>query len=243
MNNKVKRVMSLMIAVFVAFGMMAFGTAEANAASGKVKVVVQGQTTDNKIFVGEEGYAYAYNQKNGENATVKSVKVTNKAIAKVKKDTYKYNGKKYTNYLVVGKKPGKTKVSIKYKYKGKTSTKKVTLTVKEYPNAIQSLSINGKNITISGDKQFKYIKKYSKKKTKATVKLVPAEGWKISYVWGDTGYFKNNAYKSSVIKNAKTKVKKGTAITYPKKHTDLWLMINLENSSGDSFSYNVELYR
>ncbi len=243
MSYKLKRAVSLMIAVLVAFGMMTFGTGEANAASGKVKVIVKSQDLDNTIYVGEEGCVCAYNPKKGDFAIVKAVIITDKSIARVKRTTYKYKGKKYKEYYVVGKKSGKTKLSVKYKYKGKTSTKKLTVTVKEYPNAIQSLTINGKDQSLTGENAFRYTKKYSKKNTKASIKMIPAEGWKISYAYGEIGYPKGKTYKSNVIKKMATKIKKGTEISYPKKYTDMWITVTLENKKGDLFSYSIGLYR
>ena len=243
MSYKIKRVMSLAIAVFVAFGMMAFGTGEANAASSKVKVYVYGMNQENHIYVGEKGYAGAYDTKSDKMPIIKSVKVADKTIAKVKKETYKYNGKKYKEYYVIGKKAGKTKVSIKYKFKGKTATKSKIVTVHEYPNAIQSITINGKNVPLTGEKAFRYEKKYSKKKTKVNVKVVPAPGWKVIDTYGEVYTVNGKSVKQSSIKKAKTKVKKGSDISFAKKYKNCWLNVQMTNRNGDMFSYEINLYR
>ena len=243
MSYKLKRAVSLMIAVLVAFGMMTFGTGEANAASGKVKVIVKSQDLDNTIYVREEGCVCAYNPKKDDFAIVKAVKITDKSIARVKRTTYKYKGKKYKEYYVVGKKSGKTKLSVKYKYKGKTSTKKLTVTVKEYPNAIQSITINGKNVPLTGEKAFRYEKKYSKKKTKVNVKVVPAKGWKIIDTNGELYTVTGKSVKKTGIKKAITKVKKGSDISYSKEYKNCWLNVQMTNENGDMFSYEIDLYR
>lgn len=245
MSIKLKKLMSLMIAVFVAFSMMVIGTDEASAASAKVKVYINNQIEKtNHIYVGEQTYVTAYATKGDKYPTIKKVKVADKSVAKVKIKKNKYNGKIFREYYVVGKKPGKTKVSVRYKFKGKTKTKNLTVTVREYPNPLASLTINGKNIPLAGDTGFLYEAKC--KKTKVRIKAVAAEGWEITSVDSYTVYGKSNKVKDLNFKNikkAKNKIKNGKVITFPKKHRNMTTCIYLENEEGDSVFYEVLLNR
>jgi len=244
MSYKLKRIMSLMIAVFVAFGLLAAGTGEASAASAKVKVEINNQIDKtNHIYAGEKAYVSAYATKGTKVPTVKSVKVSNKSVAKVKINTIKAGGKKYKEFFVVGKKPGKTKVTVKYKYKGKVKKKTITATVEEYPNPLASLMVSGKSIKLSGDTGFAYDAKY--KKTKVNIKAAAAEGWEITEVFGhtDNGKYGTKKYKFADIKKAKSKVKKGSTISFPKKYKYLYMDINLENDEGDTVFYEIILHR
>lgn len=239
MSYKLKRVMSMMIAMFVAFSMMVVGTGEVNAASGKMVVYI-GSHAEGELYVGESGYVGAYNAKTLKEGKIKSVTVSNKTVAKVHKETYSADGKKYTNTYVVGKKPGKTKVTIKYKYNGNVKTKKLNVEIKAYPNAIKGVVINGKTKKITADRKFYFSQKY--KKTSAKVKVIPADGWKITNVFGNTNYWKGDQYKSANIKGAKAKVKKGSKIKFAKKYEMLSLYVTLEKG-GEKFDYNIDLWR
>ena len=240
MSLRLKRAMSLMIAVFVAFGMMAVSTGEVNAASGKVKVEINNQIEKtNHIYAGEQTYVTVYNTKQ-KKVKIKSVKVSDKSIAKVKVKTLKYAGKKNKEYYVVGKQPGKTKVSVKYKCNGKAGTKKVTVTVVPYPNPLASLEVNGKNVPLSGDTGFLYEKKC--KKTKVNIKAVAAEGWEITSADSRSVYgtAKNPKFKDTGVKS---KIKNGKTISFPKKHKALYTSINLENDEGVVVFYEIVLKR
>ncbi len=252
MSYKLKRVMSLMIAVFVAFGMMVVGTGEANAASAKVVTYVSGRVLDeegmsleNHIYVGEEGYAGAYDARTDKEVIINSVTVSDKSIAKVRKSVYKFDGRTYRDFFVIGKKPGKVKVTFKYNIKGKkkVTTKSKYVTVHEYPNPIKSVTVNGINKKMTKDRWFWYSQKYKKAKTSVKVKVVPAEGWKIKKVNGNLSYIKNKSYKNKTVKSAKSKVTKGSKISYPKKYTDLYLNVEMVGPNGQKFVYTVDLYR
>lgn len=214
----------------------------AMAASGKVAVYVSSNSAENQVYVGEEGYVGAYYTKSGKSVPLKSVTSSDKSILKVKK--YKYwdaKGKKYTGYNVVGKSIGNVTVTIKYKVNGKVKTKKKTITVKAYPNAIQSLKVNGKTVKLTGDKKFYYSKKY--KKTSAKVKVTPAEGWKVRNVYGDLAKYTKNSAKTKRIKGAKKVVISGKKVKFAKKYNNLSYYIELVNDNGETFSYNVNLWR
>ena len=242
MSLKLKRFMSLAIAFFVAFGMLVVGTGEASAASGKVKVDIYGYDSG-KIYVYQEAMVDAWHTKSTKPVTVKSVKVSNKSIVKLKKHTYKFEGKKYKYYTVTGKKPGKVKVTVKYSFKGKTATKKKYVTVTEYPNMIQSLTVNGKNISFKGKHAFNYNAKYSKSKTKVNIKLAPADGWTIDDVYANKHYMKNKKDKYVEIKSAKSKITNGKDISFTKKYDNLFIGITLKSPEGKYVSYYISLYR
>lgn len=243
MSTKLNRLMALMIAFFVAFGMIVAGAVEAGAESDDTQVLVYGQNGTNKIYVGEEGLVGVVTSETDENVPIKGVTVSNKNIAKVKKIIEKFEGEKYTYYYVVGKKTGKVTVRIKYKLNGVTSTKKVKVTVKKAPKMIKSLKVNGKKVKLSGTKAFKYRVKCKKSKTKVNVKIVPAEGWKVLAAYGDKSYEKNNKYHSVPIANMKKKIKNGSNISFAKKYTALLVDVVLQKDGGNTIRYTVEFYR
>lgn len=240
MSLKLKKALSLMIAIFVAFSMMAVGTSEASAATAKVKVSVNNQIDkNNHIYVGEKAYVVAYATRGTKPVTIKKITVSDKTIAKVMIKTFKVDGKKYKEYYVLGKKPGKTKVTVKYKYNGKVKYKKINVTVEAYPNPLQSLEVNGKNVPLSGVTSFIYEAKC--KKTKVKIKAVPSEGWEIIDAMGDISYPKNKPTKYSNIKKVKSKVKKGTVISFPKKYKNMYVSFTMENEEGVAIFYEILL--
>lgn len=242
MGLRLKRIMSAMIAVLVAFGMMAAGTTEAGAASAKVKVYINNQVDKaNHIYVGEITPVRANVTKGTKTATIKSVKVKDKSVAKVKIKSFKVKGKKHRKYYVTGKKPGKTKAIVKYKYNGKVKTAKITVTVVEDPDPLKSLEVNGKSIPLSGDTSFEYDAKC--RKTKVRIKAVPSEGWEIAYVDSFIRYVKNNTPKYIELKNAKKKVETGRALTFAKKYKKLYTRIYLQNEIGVCITYEIRLHR
>ncbi|MBQ6440735.1 MAG: hypothetical protein IJJ06_11580 [Mogibacterium sp.] len=244
MNDLKLRCISLLIAIFVAFGMVTAVTGEVNAASGKITVTVYSQAGENKVYAGERGSIDVSYEKGNEinSLPIKSVKIiSGKTKAKVKKATVTGEyGEKQKVYYVVGKKAGKVKISVKYKLKGKVKTKLKTITVKPCPNAVESLEINGSKKVLTGEKKFVYNAEC--KKTKVNVKITPAEGWEITDAYGYKGYMKNKEEKTVWIDEADSKVKDGTAISFKSKYTHILLSVDLEKD-GKVINYQIDLHR
>ena len=238
-NLKIQNVLSLMIAVFVAFGILAVGTANVDAASGKNKAYISGRAGDNKIYVGDTGSAGVYNTKTGKSLSITSLKVGNKSTIKPKKYSYRdAKGKKIVWYELKGKKVGKTKVTIKYKVNGKTKTVKKTVKVIAYPNPIESIKVNDKTVKLTGEARFMFDQKW--KKNKAKIEITPSEGWKIVEVYGSC--WNQKSTKSTKIKGIKKAVKKGTDFTLAKNRSSAYVDIVLEKD-GKTFYYSVDFWK
>lgn len=231
-----------MMAVLVAFSMLFAFTTTANAASGPVKAVQYDTIYVGSTSWGGLGFEPAKSEdwdrfdKIMDNCKLISVTSSKPKVLKAVKD----GSGMYYHYLEP-KKLGKAKITIKYKYKGKTYTTSKTVKVKKYPKAIKSLTVNGKKVDLSKKAlRFDYdVEKY--KKTSATIKIKASSGWKI-----DSAYIISDGLKNG-YKNLKASVfKKGTSISVPKGN-DGYIFITLKCTSGDNkgdnFTYAVRFFR
>ena len=225
------RITAMLLAVFVAFGMICFNTGEVNAKSSWYVAL------PDTMYVGMEGYSVdvgKYNESTGETTWAKkiiSVKSSNKSVLKVK--TEKWDNNKYFNLKC--KKAGKAKLTVKYKKPdGSTSTVKKTIKVKKYPNQIKSLKVNGKKVKVSENK-YQYFKS-NNKKSSVKIKMALKKGWKISYV--SVRAYNSKTDKSKDIKVSKSAVKNGKAIKIPKSYTGLDINIGMEKGN-DYISYYI----
>ena len=233
-NRKFARVLSLTLSVFVAVGMLVVFTEKPEAKSSYQVVI------SSPIHVGEEGWADAYISPSGKTLTAKSLKSSNKKVLKVKKSWYyNENHRKVTYYYMIGMEPGTSKVTFKYKLpNGKVKTKVKTVKVLAYPEQIESLSINGKNIKITKDNRYFYNAKC--KKTSAVVAMKLKEGWKIDSASG--WLYSSKSGKEKKVKGVKSLVKNGKKISFPKGYNTL--SVNLHMTNGvDYINYNISLYR
>ena len=229
--KKVTRAFSLMLAVFVAFGMICFGTGEASAASSWEMIVGDIQYAGNPIPNSVE----VTDWENNEFATVTSAKSSNSKVVKITKE--KWDGE--THYSMYFKKVGKAKITVKYKTPaGKTG--KITKTVKvlKYPDPIKSIKVNGKAIKVSDNKFMYNLEKY--KKTSAKIKITPASGWKITNVSATASNWSNG--KTKTIKVSKSTFTKGKSFSVPKGYDCVDINISLEK--GDKyFDYYIGILR
>ena len=109
-------------------------------------------------------------------------------------------GKTYYKVKVQPKKVGKAKLSIKYKFEGKTYTTSAVSNVVKYP--LKSVKFNDKSLDLAKYSYGYYNPKYNK--AKAKVKFTPISGWKVS--------------KIQFFANGKTKtIKNGATVKLPKK--------------------------
>ena len=176
---------------------------------------------------------------NDKEAKLTDVTISDKTVAKLIKDTWKDGGKTQKSFRIVGKKAGKATVTIKYTTpKGKKCTLKKKLTVKTYPNEIQSLKINGKKVDVSKNK-FEY-NEGDLSSTKVKVNLKLKKGWKIQSA--DANVWNMNTGSSKELSGVKTSLKKGSAISWPKKYTEFEIVIHMRK--GDEFiDYQIRLSR
>lgn len=236
MKGKLRKIMSLMLAAVVAFGMIGIGTGSAYAATHKWTVYV------GPMFVGNEGYVSVYDQSSSKytDATVVDIKSSAPKVLKVLKDKGD-NGTVY--FTLLGKKVGKAKLTIKYKTpSGKYGTKKKVVRVKAYPKMIKSLKVNGNKVTVSKKTNSYRYTKTGYKKSSITVKIVPADGWKITSTYGYM--YKYDPWKNKAIKFTKAMAKGKEAVSFSKKYDALDLYVTLENKeTGDYVDYNISLDR
>lgn len=246
MTNKLTktRILSITLSLLIAFGILAAGTSVAKAASGPLKAYQPETMYAKETTMGYLDFRPAKaNPKDSDwdipdKCTLVSVKSSNTKVLEAEKD-----GTSLYNLHLEPKKVGKSTVTVKYKYKGKTYTIRKVCKVKKYPDAIKSLKVNGRSVDLDNEEfRFDYdISEY--KKTSAKIKLTPDSGWKIQSVdmtiFNDT-YDNYKEIKPSVIK-------KGTAISCSKKKCSYCVFIHLEctkgSNKGDTFTYNVRFLR
>lgn len=133
---------------------------------------------------------------NSSYITVISVKSSKPGVIAAK------SNKEFHKIKLRAKKPGKSKITIKYKYKGRTFTASAKSTVaKDYP--VKSALINGKSIKLKKN-SFSYVPK-TYTKNKAKIKIKAAKGWKVKSLKRYSGF----------ISTKGTKVKNGKAVKTP----------------------------
>jgi len=234
-KNKSSRILSLMLSVLVAAGMMAVGAMPSFAEGENWQA-----SFENPIYVGQTSSIYVCDD-SGVSALepdVTSATSADKSIAKVRKVNYTdEDNVERTYFEVVGKKAGRTTLTITFQIPGGES-KTVTndITVKKYPNHIKKLTIGGKSIKIKKNK-FMYNGEY--KKTSVPIKFSLKKGWRIKSAYGD--YFTKKG-KSTEIKGVKKLVKKGKAIKFPKKYGSMHVGVELAKGNQTLF-YDINLYR
>ena len=235
-RSRLQRLASLALSMFVALSMMAAGTGGVYAESNWYV----GAGNNGIIYQGEYSGTWVYNTKTEKDAKITSVKSSNSRIKVYRNNHIDENGKKQVSFTIQGKKPGKAKLTIKFKAGSKTKTVKKTVRVKKYPNQIKSLKINGKTIKTKGDRKFFYNNSSKYKKTSAKIKMKLKKGWKISYINGN--YYSYKTDKSGKISNIKSKISSGKTIKFPKKWTSMH--VNVEMTKGnDVITYSISLWR
>ncbi len=138
----------------------------------------------------------------------------------------------YDNYLEPLK-PGKAKITVKYRDGGKSGTLSATYTVKKYPNPLSYVKVNGQKINIKGNKYYYDVNKY--KKTSATIVVKPAKGWKIMWTWGYTEKADGSDFQEFEPRSGKAfKIKKGR---------NAGAFFTLVNEQGDFIQYGIHFYR
>ena len=127
---------------------------------------------------------------------------------------------------LVAKKPGTSKVTLYYKYKGKKYQTSAKYTVDKMP--IAKLFFNGKTVKLSNQSSYD-VKNY--KKGSAKVKVVPAKGWKVSSIECTSEWSEDVTHP-----------KNGASVKTPNDVTTYW-DVTLEGPSGKEFNYSVRSSR
>jgi len=245
MTNKLTktRILSVALSLLVAFGILAAGTSVAKAASGPLKAYQPETMYEKATTMGYLNFEPAKANPSDsdfeipDKCSLVSIRSSNTKVIKAVKE----GSQLYEHYLEP-RRAGKSTITVKYKYKGRTYTISKVCVVKKYPNAVKSLKVNGKTVNLNQKKfPFDYdISKY--RKTSARIKLTPAAGWKIQQV--DMSIFNDNYDKFKTLKTSV--IKKGSSISCSKKYS-YCVFIHMECTSGankgDTFTYNVRFMR
>ena len=103
------------------------------------------------------------------------------------------------------KKAGKAKITVKFKLKGKQYKISKTFTVKKYPKAIQSLTINGQKIPLKDWARLNYwYEGEMDQLVTVTINVNAAKDWKISKIKGyEVGMDAADGRKAITVKNNK----------------------------------------
>lgn len=125
-------------------------------------------------------------------------------------------------------KPGRSRVTVKYRIGKKTYTVSGVYTVRKYPNAIKKLVFNGKTVNFKKDPFNADYK--SLKAKKVTIKVTPAKGWKL--VQPIEILSEGSSYKT--VRNGKT-----VKISLKQPRVDA--LITLTNSKGEEFEYFIDI--
>lgn len=190
--------------------------------------------TNGTVFVGQKRTVTVGNNETGKSGKISSAKSSDESIIKVKK---KKSGKTKF-YQFTPKKAGKVKLTVKFKTTaGKEKTLTKTITVRNYPKQIRSLTVNGKTVDVSKHK-YTYKKKYTGTKAKVNIKV--KDGWKVYFASANLYNTKNG--KKKTVKDALAKVNNGKKISFPKKYNRLY--VNIYMSKDDvTINYNITLHR
>lgn len=234
MKKSFNKITSMLLALCLVLGSVAFGAGEAFATGENWSLDVM-----TSLWAGDNTWVWVYdaNSEDYTKATVTGVTSSNPAILAVSAGkAYDEYDREYTEFMLTGKTPGSAAITVNYTTpNGETGTLSATIQVKKYPKQIKSLKVNGKKVKISKHK-YNYSKKVKKSKTTLTIKMALKKGWKISSVnagrWTKSGKF-------SDVKVKKKALLKGKTIKFPKKYSDMF--INVEMKKGSSY-INYEFY-
>ena len=213
------RILSLLLVVFALAGLAG------SALAATLKPAIEPRT----LWAGCEYYSSVDFVDMPENAKILSVKSSRPGIIKAHRESSNI----YDNYLEPLK-AGKSKITVKYKYEGKTSTISATFTVKKYPNPLTSVTVDGKARNLKANPYYLDINKY--KGTKPLVKVKLAKGWKIAYTWGYTE--KPGAEDSFKEFNPRN----GRSFKLPKGY-EAGVFFTMANAKGEEIQYGIHFYR
>lgn len=223
-----RKILSLALAAFVAFGTFAAGAVSVNAADDGWYIGIS-----DTIWTGEEIYFGVYDA-NENMGDITSIASSNNGVLSAQKEVYD----DFTYYYVKGVTAGTATLTVNFNTSSGAQSLSQNILVKKYPKQIKSLKVNGKKVNTNKNKFF-YAKKVSKKKTKVNIKMALKKGWKITNV-SATRWTKNGEPKN--FKVSKSAIKKGKAIKFSKKYTGMYINVEMKKGS-DIINYEFNFYR
>ena len=229
-KNYFKKLLSLMLTLVAAAGMLVFSAMPSHAADGwKV-------WTNETMFAGTTGYLVVTNGSN-EKAAITGVTSNKPGVVSILETPYEDEGVKLVRFDPVAKKKGKAKLKVSFTTPaGEAKTGTVKITVKKYPKQIKSLKINGEKIDVKANKL-----RLDKAITgnSALIKFKLKKGWKISSVRGNYWLADGSEAKIGKVKKL---IKKGKKIRFPEEYTGMY--INVEMKKDNSYiNYVLNLHR
>lgn len=234
-KKKYSGIMSLILSLFVAAGVMAVGTMPSFAAGENWQ-----PGFENPIYVGQTTSVYVYDENgvSSQEPAVTSVTSADPSIVKVRAEKYQDENNVEKTYIELkGKKVGSTTLAVTFQTPtGESKTVTKGITVKKYPNHIKKLTVAGKNVKI---KKHKFMYSAECGKTSIPIKFTLKKGWKIKRAYG---HYYTRSGQPTVIKGAKKLVKKGKAIKFPKKYGSMHIDVEIAKGNKTLF-YDINLYR
>jgi hypothetical protein len=230
MKFKFRKILSLVLAAFVAFGMLGVGTLAVNAETENWVL-----NTEDSIWEGANAWFDVYDEGNDAPGGITSVTSGNTGVLSIEKEVY--DG--VTEYRGLGVAPGTAQVTVNFTTpSGQTKSLTKNIVVKAYPKEIKSLKVNGKKVNTSKNKFF-YNKKVSKSKGSVKIKMALKKGWKITNIYADRS---TNGDKYTQFKVKKSALKNGKAIKFGKKYKYMWINVTMKKGN-DIIQYTFDFYR
>ena len=230
MKFNFRKVLSLVLAAFVAFGMLGAGTLGVNAETENWVL-----NTEDTIWAGEEAWLDVYDEGNDDFGDITSATSSNTGVLSIQKNVY--NG--VTEYYGLGVAAGTAQVTVNFTTRsGQAKSVTKNIVVKAYPKEIKSLKVNGKKVNTNKHKFF-YSKKMSKSKTSVKIKMALQKGWKIT----DARVYRyTKSGEEKMGKVSKSALKKGKAIKFNKKYRFMYVSVSMQKGN-ETIWYSFDFYR
>lgn len=136
------------------------------------------------------------------------------------------------------RKAGKAKITVKYKLAGKSYKIKGTYTVKAYPKAVKSLTVNGRKVKLTGEQKRRCVlEALEGEKVSFTINLKPGTGWKIAKI----NAYTQNTWDSKSKKTA-LKVINNTKFTVPKDKEAFITYTLVKGKARFEYNFIIERY-
>ena len=230
MKFKFRKILSLVLAAFVAFGMLGVGTLAVNAETENWVL-----NTEDSIWEGANAWFDVYDEGNDAPGGITSVTSGNTGVLSIEKEVY--DG--VTEYRGLGVAPGTAQVTVNFTTpSGQTKSLTKNIVVKAYPKEIKSLKVNGKKVNTNKNKFF-YSKKVSKSKGSVKIKMALQKGWKITGIYADRSKTGKSFKQFKVSKSA---LKKGKAIKFSKKYKYMYVSVSMQKGN-ETIWYSFDFYR